>query len=97
MLARMLTALAWWTVQGGLSSHPPLLLASGGGYEEIVRWLLHHGANVSVEDTSGRTAAHVAVAQQRWAVLKVTLPTIETLCINSEDACTEFPTCLLSD
>jgi len=50
---------------------PPILIAAEAGRADIVRWLLHHGADISSQDPSGRTAAHVAAVHQQWAVLKV--------------------------
>lgn len=51
----------------------PLIHATIGGYGDVVRSLLSHGATIGIVDAQHRSALHWAVLQRREDVLKILL------------------------
>jgi ankyrin repeat protein len=49
----------------------PLLYAARGGYAEVVRYLLRHGASPLAQDNAGGTVLHHAIEKGHIDVLKV--------------------------
>lgn len=47
----------------------PLMLAAGDGFDDVVAWLLGHGAKLRPRDRGGRTALHHAIRSGEAAVV----------------------------
>lgn len=57
-----------------LRLYPPLMMAALDSHEEVIRMLIHHGANVNESDSvSGATVLHYAACKSRRLVIEVLL------------------------
>ena len=53
------------------SGRPPLHVAVAGNYDELIRWLLDHGADITVRGPGGESSLHYVVTQDRTVGLDV--------------------------